>query len=428
MVFAGCLFLFAAWLAGYKARNWFNPLSLASSLLAVNCFFTVIDIFAPDERFSSIVGSETATLVCGLGMICASSAAFMRPTDAVKLSLTVCSVRAPAWLAPFALILAVIYLGLLVVKAGGLLPISAMSNLTQHQLAARREDFEIPFVGEFVMGVFRCLLIYLACALIAIRAGARAFGKSDLWLICVSMLICVVFVVAGRRNPAFWAFYIPLLGLTLVTGARIRSVLVWVGGMLVLFVVLGNLRRAGSAYETGLTISSGFLAVDNALSWVAAYFAPTWRNLENITLFIEERYYGAFYLSRILPDSVLSLFGEAPKDASQVMLEMDAFDYGRMTFYSILGDLYYDFGAVGALVVVTVIMSAYVAAYNRSSHSLVALAFVLNFSVSLILMFAVNRFMGLGNILGLLLFIILARSSLGNHLTDCRHRPLEATH
>ena len=135
---------------------------------------------------------------------------------------------------------------------------------------------------------------------------------------------------------------------------------------------------------------------------------------------MHEQYYGLFYLSRTVPDALLAPFGGSPPDASSLMLEIDGFDYGAMTFYSILGDLYYDFGYYGSALAAAIIIGAYVFAYNRAAYSQLALAFTINFSVSLLLLFAVNRFMGMGNILGFALFVLLCVSR--DHLSVSRTR------
>jgi oligosaccharide repeat unit polymerase len=421
VVASAAMFVVACFVSVRRTNNLLHPVALAALLFGVNCLFTVLDVFRPTDQFTSAIGEDAAWLVLLLSLVFVFCSCHLRHVASEDLSYVGSGVNPPLWLPFVAVVCGVLLFAALFVKAGGQIPMLAMANLTANKLGAERLEFEIPFLGEFVLGLYRALLIYLCVYIVSEWRSGSIIPVSIRAAAYAVVILSVIFVLNGKRNPLFWAVYMPLLAVGMSRGISIVRVLTAGVSLMVLFTLLGNIRRAGRDFEEGLTQVTGLRFIDSALSWFAAYFAPNFRNLDRVVNLIDERHYGVFYLSKTIPDFLIGPFATPPPDVIQVMIEMQGFDYGSLTFITILGDLFYDFGWGGSLVAVAIILWVYVMCYNSSGRSLVMMALTFNFSVSLILMFAVNRFMGMGQLLGVLVFLALEggrlASSKNRHIT-----------
>jgi len=395
------IFLIAAIAAIFRTKLKFEPFSLSCMGFALCGIFWALHIFHPSVAYDDSLELWVAVYILSFSVFTLIvNTLFLGPTNLDHIRRIFHAFSPPFWLFVALSIPVVVYGFLLLHQNGWVPPILTQNAVASSGSGISRADYEVPFIGEFALGCYRAILLLFTIDFLNKKLPIYQYYRHRFKITCIVLAIPLVYVLIGRRNPASWCLFTILYTLALSGRLKFKTLLIVALGFSILFVLVGQFRRGGRNYEDCLAYKTGIQSIDSGLSWFSAYLAPTYVNLNS---FFEADYPpkdGAFWVSRLVPGPIYSLFATKPDDAATRMVDDGSFQYPAMTFYTIFADFGFDFGPAGAWIIVCLIYlsMALLASHNNGR---IMTALFLNFSSSLIQMFAVNRFMGMTNFLGL---------------------------
>ena len=194
------------------------------------------------------------------------------------------------------------------------------------------------------------------------------FLRNNWMLVAATAIALGLNTLDGMRNIVVTMLITLMCALSLKGIIRVTHLAIGVGVIGLFFMVAGAFKQ-GDKQEMPLTISTGNPALDPMLYSIVSYVEPNLPNLDNLIRLEPHPSYGMVYVSEIVPDAFIAPFMTVPDPAADIMADNKAFSYPGLTFRTSYADFYVDFGAYGAVAVVTMIYGLAVFCLNRSGFS-----------------------------------------------------------
>ncbi len=373
-------------------------------------FLECMVLFRPHLGYTEAFSERTELFLIGISLICFAVSLQVRGWQPIAGANHGDLFIIP--ITPLAILLACVTASCSLVSVArlGTFPIFVMAENTSENYKSY-EDVFAPFFTVLGWACGRCLVVLfgfiVACSSLSL---AKVVVKNSILVLCVLVAIGLN-LLDGMRNTAV------LAALILVFAIRVRRpipLFIWVAGAICVglgFIVLGNFRLGEIAFMSIYKTGQGPALVEEALIWFFAYMEPNLQNLNSLINNLDEPARGLYFISSILPDSLILYWADVPEPCIQFMVRNDLLAFPGLTFRTMFADIYYDFGYFGALIVGGIMLYASVVIYNRGGTDRRFLLIYLCIVPGICYAPLVNFFVHLYNLLPLLLVPLVKVSS-----------------
>lgn len=415
--------LLAAAIAVRKCRTWLNPFTCVMLCFATSGVILSQELLVPSWNWTSDILPETELFI------------FLMSGSLLVVTLFV---RSNPWTlhdaAPFSTLVmrttillsfaeTVIHLILLLVRNGGALPLTLLSNSFAQGRGATYDEFLIPFLTPLTWGACRLMAVLLCMDLLLRRETLLTHVSRYPVEYALTMLAHIATLGAAMRNVVIWPVAIFILGLARkqVLSPRHKFAIAIVAVVTTLaFVIIGNFRVGGSfildsPFSRLMSIQIKNPLAETVMAWITCYAGTVYPNLNAMIAAPPDPGHGIMLLRQIVPDSLLQLFITPPPTGIEYLSSEDLLPYFGLTFRTIFTDLYADFGYWGSLLAGTGIYAGSIWAFNRSSTNPVWLAVYLCVVPGILMFPLMNFYLGVSALTPVIILPFLLRYGRARH-------------
>lgn len=414
LTLAVILNIVTAFLAHRRTKTWLNPFTAIMAMFALNGLFYVFSplVESANETSEPVRATEVYVLLFSLGFL--GLTLLLRP-EAFNLR-SVMTTRVAGLTLILLLCFGLVVAGtvMLIVQNNGTLPIVLMSRGFAVGKGSSYEDFLVPFVTPFTMGVSRFMFIALCLDFLSKEVTLVRHVRDNLFNYGLAAGAAVLVLGTGLRNVLFWPIAFFLFGFIRKRGFRLGHALIS-GALMVFFglffVVLGNYRfgttQIGDSPLSGLVATEvGNPILQNMFNWLALYAGTSYPNLNAMIMMPPDPQFGLITLTEILPDGLIEAFVRIPQNSILYLTTGGLLPYRGFTFRTLFTDFYADFGYAGSLAAGLLLYAFAVRCYNRSGVNPGWLFHYLCFLPALLMFPFLNLFTGLPTLVPILFYYV----------------------